>query len=882
MAFFKKKTQEAAPAAIQEKATVEKQEVIEVEETPKEISAENESKTIPLDIQRFNPDIKIGLSLRQVQQRQEEYMTNKSYTNNTKSVGRILVDNIFTYFNMLLLSIAILLIVFGQYMQLTFLVIAVANTIIGIVQELRAKKTIDKLKLITSSDVKVLRDGTPSVISTEELVLDDIYQLKMGDQIPTDSIIKEGRLEVNESLLTGESRPIVKNVGDKIYAGSFVVSGNATVRAEMIGDYNYVSGIQAKAKELSKPKSELVRSLNIVIKVVGFIIIPLGALTFWTQWVNFYNLASLTENMDLWKVAVDSVKATAGSMVGMIPSGMYLLTSVALATSILTLSKKNALVQNLYSVEMLARVNVLCLDKTGTLTDGTMRVDEILMVDSSYDMNKLIGSYLNAFSESNQTSIALSQRYPLRKDYRVVHSIPFSSERKYSVVEFDEQGTFALGAPEYIYKGKDKTINDYIASKQASGYRVIMFCHSDSMIVNGEVKGRFTPVAIFTLEDHIRDEAPETIQWFIHNGVDIKIISGDSPLTASEIAIKSSVPNAEKCISLEGLNEREVRDIVNTYTVFGRVSPEQKAIIIDELKSQGKTVGMTGDGVNDILAMKKADCSVAMANGSPAARNCANLVLLDSNFSSMPVAVQEGRRAINNVQRSSALYLMKTIFTIVFTIIVLFTYVNAGHGIAYPFDPNNLLVTEMICIGFTSVFLAVQKNDAPIQGHFLKNTFVRAVPAAFCLVFAISLNYILRYSGDFLELPITTTGLLTEEGELAFKTLNSLSMTAVSLGMAYNCCSPMFPLSNRNNRYRAIMYGITILFVCIMVFGFGTLPGTNGSASLGTQLIGIDFTKMNKVMWLLIIIYLTGVTSLLSVLVRIFTGANKDTQKLQA
>ena len=394
MAFFKKKTQEVAPAAIQEKAPVEKQEVIEVEETPKEISAENESKTIPLDIQRFSPDIKIGLSLRQVQQRQEEYMTNKSYTNNTKSVGRILVDNIFTYFNMLLLSIAILLIVFGQYMQLTFLVIAVANTIIGIVQELRAKKTIDKLKLITSSDVKVLRDGTPSVISTEELVLDDIYQLKMGDQIPTDSIIKEGRLEVNESLLTGESRPIVKNVGDKIYAGSFVVSGNATVRAEMIGDYNYVSGIQAKAKELSKPKSELVRSLNIVIKVVGFIIIPLGALTFWTQWVNFYNLASLTENMDLWKVAVDSVKATAGSMVGMIPSGMYLLTSVALATSILTLSKKNALVQNLYSVEMLARVNVLCLDKTGTLTDGTMRVDEILMVDSSYDMNKLIGSYL--------------------------------------------------------------------------------------------------------------------------------------------------------------------------------------------------------------------------------------------------------------------------------------------------------------------------------------------------------------------------------------------------------------------------------------------------------------------------------------------------------
>ncbi len=819
---------------------------------------------LPNDTIRYTPDIKTGLTDEQITQRNEAGLKNVSNTAKSKSYGRILYENIVTYFNLLLLFLAVVLIVFKQHMQLSFLIIAIANTLIGIIQAIKAKKTIDKLQLITSSEITVIRNEKKQSIKTEELVLDDIFIINIGDQIPADAIIKEGKLEVNESLLSGESLPMPKHVGDKIYAGSFVVSGSATCQADLIGDYNYVSGIQAKARELTKPKSELVRSLNAVIKLIGIIIIPLGALTFWTQWMAYF-----TPDRDPFLIAGDTVKAMAASMVGMIPSGMYLLTSVALAGSIISLSKQHALVQDLYSVEMLARVNVLCLDKTGTLTDGTMRVDDVIQIDESYDLAKLIGTYINSFAESNPTSIALSQKYPLCQHYQTIKQIPFSSTRKFSAVEFLSKGTFVLGAPEVILKRIDKKLTEYISNRQLNGYRIVMLAHSNDSIQGDEIPKNMEPVAVFALEDHIREEAPKTIKWFIENGVGIKIISGDNPLTASEIALKCGVPDAQKCISLEGLNEPQIRDIINDYVVFGRVTPEQKAIIIEELKNQGKTVGMTGDGVNDILAMKKADCSVAMANGSSAARNAANLVLLDSNFASMPAAVRQGRRAINNVQRSSSLYLMKTIFTIVFTIIVLITYLNGGKGIKYPFDPNNLLVTEMICIGFVSIFLSIQQNDAPITGHFLTNTFIRAVPAAFCLILAISLNYIFRYTGNFLDLEILPDGSLTETSELAFRTLNSMSMTCVGLGMAYNCCLPVFPLHDKQNRYRFIGLVITFIFVGIMIFGFGSIPGSNAShLSLSHQIVGIDYKSLNKTMWLLLIIYLTGLTSFLGLLVR--------------
>lgn len=816
---------------------------------------------LPDDLVRYQPSIQEGLSSKQVNERQEQGYQNLTKSAQSRSIFSIIVKNVFTFFNMLLLALAIALFVFGRYSSTYFLLVAALNTIIGIVQEIKAKKTIDKLRLVTTQSVRVRRDKKNCTLPTEELVLDDIYFLKNGDQIPTDSLIREGNLEVNESLLTGESLPIKKGVGDQVYAGSFVVSGSATLQADKVGEYNYSASIQARAKVYRKPKSELLRSLNLLIRMISIIIIPLGIGTFCTQW-----LEASKSFTDTWDIASEAMKYTAGSMVGMIPSGMYLLTSVALAAGVINLGKKKTLVQDLYCIEMLARVNVLCLDKTGTLTDGSMRVDEVLVVDSQEDLPTLMGSYLNAFKESNQTSIALSQRYPLKNDYRVKNTIPFSSARKFSVVSFYDRGCYCLGAPEFVYsKNRDRTIVRYISKKQSSGYRVIMLCKCERDIENGDIKGRMFPVAIFTLEDHIRPEAPDTIRWFTENGVQIKIISGDNPLTASEIAKKCNVPNAERCVSLEGLSLREVSEIVDQYTVFGRVSPEQKAAIVKELKNRKYTVGMTGDGVNDILAMKNSDCSVAMANGASAARNAAHLVLLDSNFASMPAVVEEGRRVVNNIQRSSSLYLMKTIFTICFTIIVLLTFLNGGNGIRYPFETNNILVMEMVGIGVPSFALALQKNNQLITGHFLKNTFSRAIPAAILLIAAIGANYIMHTvdGGSFLDIA---------DNPRTFTTFCSLTMSVIALAMVFNCCSPF-------NLYRTILYGLVLVLFVLLVFVLPYIPAVSERPShldpdaywnLSMQLTGIDFRDMNKTTWLILIIYGAVSTGMLTLLLNLF------------
>ena len=816
---------------------------------------------LPDDLVRYQPSIQEGLSSKQVNERQEQGYQNLTKSAQSRSIFSIIVKNVFTFFNMLLLALAIALFVFGRYSSTYFLLVAALNTVIGIVQEIKAKKTIDKLRLVTTQSVRVRRDKKNCTLPTEELVLDDIYFLKNGDQIPTDSLIREGNLEVNESLLTGESLPIKKGVGDQVYAGSFVVSGSASLQADKVGEYNYSASIQARAKVYRKPKSELLRSLNLLIRMISIIIIPLGIGTFCTQW-----LEASKSFTDTWDIASEAMKYTAGSMVGMIPSGMYLLTSVALAAGVINLGKKKTLVQDLYCIEMLARVNVLCLDKTGTLTDGSMRVDEVLVVDSQEDLPTLMGSYLNAFKESNQTSIALSQRYPLKNDYRVKNTIPFSSARKFSVVSFYDRGCYCLGAPEFVYsKNRDRTIVRYISKKQSSGYRVIMLCKCERDIENGDIKGRMFPVAIFTLEDHIRPEAPDTIRWFTENGVQIKIISGDNPLTASEIAKKCNVPNAEKCVSLEGLSLREVSEIVDQYTVFGRVSPEQKAAIVKELKNRKYTVGMTGDGVNDILAMKNSDCSVAMANGASAARNAAHLVLLDSNFASMPAVVEEGRRVVNNIQRSSSLYLMKTIFTICFTIIVLLTFLNGGNGIRYPFETNNILVMEMVGIGVPSFALALQKNNQLITGHFLKNTFSRAIPAAILLIAAIGANYIMHTvdGGSFLDIA---------DNPRTFTTFCSLTMSVIALAMVFNCCSPF-------NLYRTILYGLVLVLFVLLVFVLPYIPAVSERPShldpdaywnLSMQLTGIDFRDMNKTTWLILIIYGAVSTGMLTLLLNLF------------
>ena len=840
-----------------------------------------ESKTIPDDTIRFNPSVTEGLSDDQVAQNVALGLVNHTEDTTGRTFRQIIMENIFSYFNLVTTAIAVILFIFKRYTEALFMWAVIANVIIGIVQGVKAKNTIDKLKLVTAQNVKVVRSGKTKIIPADKLVLDDIYVLNNGDQIPTDSLIENGSMEVNESLLTGESRPVKKGICDTLYAGSFVVSGSAIVRASLVGRYNYAMGIQARAKEFKKPQSEIVTSLNKIIKVIGIAIVPIGLALFLTQ---FYLSGSNINGLSTIERASNAISYTAGSVVGMIPTGMYLLTSVALCTGVIALGKKNTLVQDLYCIEMLARVNTLCLDKTGTLTDGTMKCTEVLRIDKSAELSKIVGSYLSSFRDTNQTSIALSKAYPLRSDYQARDTIPFSSQRKYSVVTFYDVGTYLLGAPEYIYKAKDRTLAKYIADKQTSGMRVVMLARSDTPIANNEITGKITPVAIFVLQDHVRPQAPETIRWFVNNGVQIKIISGDNPLTASEIAKKCGVPHAEKAISLEGLSIPEVSELVSQYSVFGRVSPEQKAAIVKELKKEGRTVGMTGDGVNDILAMKNADCSIAMANGASSARNVAHLVLLDSNFSHMPDVVGEGRRVINNIQRSSAMFLMKTIFTIAFTIIVLLTYLGPGHhGMTYPFRTNNIAIMEICGIGIPSTLLALQKNDSEIKGHFTANMFSRAIPGAICLLLAIGIDYILKgfnvldldsiaSLGVFNGASLSGEALLAAQQE-SFTTLGALSMAVVSLTMVFNCCVPF-------NSYRLCLYGACIVLALILIFALPFIPAMSDKPTslsdsiawnMSIQFTGIDFRYLNKTGLLLLTIYIVGGAGLLNFLIDSFS-----------
>ena len=771
---------------------------------------------------RYEVDVETGLNDEQIKERFQNNYTNVDRNNHSKSIGRIFVDNIFTFFNVLLTIIAIALIIVGSYTDLFFMVIAILNTGIGIFQEIRAKLTMDKLRLVTAPTASVVRNGNTETIPTEQLVLDDIVLLSIGNQVPSDSIVQKGTIEVNESLLTGESLPIKKGPGDLIYAGSFVVSGSCAAKVEKIGDANYSSSIQNVAKQYSKPKSELVKALNRIIHVISIVIIPLGIISFY---LNFTNAGNINPNIDLFDKISDAIGKTAGSLICMIPAGMYLLTSFALMSGVLRITKRNTVVRELYSIEMLARVNVLCLDKTGTLTDGTMNVQEVVILKKNYDIKKVMGSYLSAFEDNNQTSIALQQAFRYNNDYHVIDSIPFSSVRKYSAASFENMGTFIMGAPEFIYRQDNPELSKLIAEKQSHGLRVVMLAHTNAMIKNQKINGVVAPIALFVLMDHIRDEAPETIKWFVENGVDIKIISGDSPLTASEIADNCGVPNAKNWISLDGLSINEVQEVANKYTVFGRVSPEQKAALVKAFKSSQKIVGMTGDGVNDIIAMKTSDCSIAMASGADAAKNVANLVLLDSNFASMPKVVEEGRRVINNIQRSSSMFLMKTLFTIFLTLFVIFSNIF-GSKMSYPFTPKHLMIMETFCIGIPSAILALQPNKSQIKGHFLRNVICSSLPGS-CLLLLSLLCTLFPGRLGFFEI----NGNI--DSQLSIISMAVIGMVICSLSMLYQISRPM-------DAYRTVLLIFMIICSVLTVF----LAPQN--------LIGINPFILNKIQWLVL------------------------------
>ena len=658
--------------------------------------------TKTIDIARVKKDVNEGLSTNEVEQRVSQGLVNVSDVKTDKTYFGILVKNVCTVINLICFVIVAAVLYVKEYASALFAIIFIANLVIGTVQEMKAKRTIDKLSLVAKPDLTVVRNGEKVKVKAENIVVDDIVYYGAGEQIVADAEFINGYVEVNESMLTGESRPIKKHAGDKLFAGSFVSAGGGYARVMKVGKDNYIEGLSAKARKFKAPKSELVVSLNKIVRILCIILIVLG--------IPLFILNSTRNDGDL----TIAVTRTAGSLVGMIPAGMFLLTSVALAAGIVKLARKKTLIKDLYGIEMLARSDVLCLDKTGTITDGTMKVENIeLLSDTGVEIEKVLKTLITATNGSNATAVAISKYCANFEMLNYSEALPFSSERT------DEFRT---------------KLNSYMSK----GLRVLTLASGGS-INDGELVGEFKPVALIVLSDCIRPDARDTIAWFKENNVEIKIISGDDPVAVSSIAAQVGVVNAERFINLEGLSEDEVRKAAKEFTVFGRVTPEQKFYLVNELKRNGKTVAMTGDGVNDILAFREADCSIAMAEGSEAARRVATVVLLNSEFSVMPDVVVEGRRVINNIQKSSSLFLMKNIFTIFFTIIIM-----CIPGATYPITPNRLVLYEFAVIGIPSFILALQPNKEIIKGRFIVTVMSAAVPYALVFLFNALFTYILK------------------------------------------------------------------------------------------------------------------------------------------
>ena len=659
-----------------------------------------------------------GLSDEEVRERVAAGKVNGEQTVRTKSVAQILRSNILTFFNFVFIVLAVLLAGFvptgmdgiGNF---GFLILIVFNTLVGIVQELRAKRTMDRLSLLSAPKAVVVREGETREIAIEDIVLDDIAELSAGRQVCADGIIVEGSCEVNESLVTGEPDAIVKNVGDRVISGSFVVSGKAKCRVEHVGADNFVMKISSGAKYFKKPTSEIWRSLMLIVKVMSIVIVPVGIALFCSKY--FRDTSALN----------DTVVTTIGSVIGMIPSGLVALASTVFCVSVIRLSRRKTLAQDLYCVETLARVDVLCLDKTGTITEGSMEVNGVEPREglSEEEFKAVLKDTVTATGDENATALALRNYLDGVPSSRTAENVvPFSSARKWSGARFDGV-SYALGAVEFTLGHGEGGIFDTATAHAEEGYRVLALVSSKGDFIDQKLPDNVTFEGFVYLTDKIRAEAPDTLRFFREQGVDVKIISGDNPSTVRAVAKRAGLEKCDDIIDMSTLStEEEVREAAEKYTVFGRVLPDQKLTLVKALKAAGHTVAMTGDGVNDVLALKEADCSVAMASGSDAAKNVSSLVLLDSNFASMPHIVAEGRRSINNLERSAALYIMKTVYNVLLAL--LFMIVNEP----LPFEPRNLTLIGGVTIGMPSIVLALEPNNELVRGRFLTKVLCYAVP----------------------------------------------------------------------------------------------------------------------------------------------------------
>lgn len=679
-----------------------------------------------------------GLTDEEVRQRVEEGFTNRTDISTDKTTKEIVISNVFTYFNLIFLVITILLIMVGSFRNLTFLPIIIGNTVIGIVQEIRAKKTLEKMSLLNAPHADVIRNGSVKQISTDELVKDDVILLTAGKQICADAVVISGNIQVNESLLTGEADEVEKTEGSTLMSGSFVVSGECYARLEKVGNESYISRLSLEAKSMGgKEQSEMIRSINLIVKWVGIVIIPIGLILFWQS--HFVNGESITK----------SVTSTVAAIIGMIPEGLYLLTTVALALSTMKLARKKVLLHDMKSIETLARVDVLCVDKTGTITEPDMKLKEIFLCKNSGadgtqtaltldELKSLILDYANASVDNNATMLALKAyaAEALTNNTSALHRTAvsqqaFSSSLKYGSVTFSD-GTYLLGAPEFIMHDDFAHIEEEIIPYADKGDRVLLFARYNGENVENGINGSVTPLGFVALANPIRANAVKTFEYFKSQGVAIKVISGDNPRTVSRIAIQAGIESAESFVDAATLDtEDKIADAVNKYTVFGRVTPKQKKQLVKALQAKGHTVAMTGDGVNDILAMKDADCSVAMASGSEAAAQAAQVVLLDSDFAHMPDVVYEGRRVVNNIQRSASLFLVKNIFSLLlslFSVILMVTY---------PLEPAQVSLISMFTIGVPGFLLALEQNKDRIKGHFITNVMLKALPGGLTDVIAV-------------------------------------------------------------------------------------------------------------------------------------------------
>ncbi len=756
-----------------------------------------------------NINVKKGLTSLEVNDRLSRKLNNINNIKMTKSTWKIISTNLFTFFNVLYAVITVLLCLANSWTNLTFLVIVIPNTILAIWQEIKAKHMVEKLNLVSATKANVVRDGDKQQVDTANVVLDDIIIFSTGNQISADSIIKEGIVEVNESMITGEPDAIVKKPGDMIFSGSYLVSGTCYAQVEHVGKDNYIEQLAMDAKKLKDNKSELLKTLNWIIKIISFIIIPIFLFSMFQAYQATPQTASTFDRFQ------QSIVNVAGSIIGMIPSGLYLLTTLALSAGVTRLGKKHrTTVQQLYCIEMLARIDILCLDKTGTITDGSMRVIDCIEMKNptDYNLKQIVGSMMSAFEEKNATSEALIRFFDTNRVLTPENIIPFSSQRKFSAVSFKDVGTFYLGAPEYLFKDPSEKIKSQVNYYATQGCRVIALVYSSSGIKNDTIPNNAKAIALIVIQDHIREDAYETIEYFKNNGVAIRVISGDNPVTVSEIASRVGIENAHKYISLENLTDEEVKEIAFEYTIFGRVSPSQKKALVEAYKAEKKTVAMTGDGVNDILALKEADCSIAMASGSEATKNIANIVLVDSNFSAMPHVVAEGRRVINNIQRTSTLFLVKTIFTILVTLFYM------ALGSTYPFTPSQLIWTEFFIIGMPAIIISLQPNKEKVTGKFLSNVLKSALPGALTvLLFHMGL-YLLGYKipefGWFEQQ--TINGIETLVRTNTFITICLLITMATCITVLYRMCKPFNLLK-------------TIVFVGVLglTIGMVFLCGTN-------------------------------------------------------